>query len=70
MANTPNSEQRTIYGSLPGNTMTGPRAAAAQATTLISAFVGSAATIDTKFQAFLVEVANTLIALGAWKGGA
>ena len=42
------------------------RAAAAQATSLLS----SSATFSAAHSAFLTEVANTLTALGLWKGGA
>ena len=42
------------------------RASAVQATSLLS----SSATFSAAHSAFLTEVANTLTALGLWKGGA
>ena len=69
--NTPNVETNTQYGILPGGTLLAPRASASQATSAITAFsVTTAGVVGTGFAAFLTEVANTLIALGAWKGSA
>lgn len=51
-----------------GGTPVSQRAAAAQATSLVGTASSTAVTTDVK--AFLVEVGNTLTAIGAWKGGA
>ena len=44
------------------------RAGAAQATSLVA--TASSADITTDVKAFLIEVGNTLVALGVWKGSA
>jgi hypothetical protein len=54
--------------SLYGGTAVSQRAAAAQATSLIGTASTTAMTTDHK--AFLIEVGNTLTAIGAWKGSA
>lgn len=51
-----------------GGTPTTRRAAAAQATSLLS--TASSATIDTATKAAIIEIMNTLAALGLWKGSA
>jgi hypothetical protein len=53
-----------LYGGTPAS----QRAAAAQATSLIGTASTTAMTTDHK--AFLIEVGNTLTAIGAWKGSA
>lgn len=64
--NTPNSETTTVYGILAGNSLIAPpRAGAIQATSGIPTNE-----TGTHLQAILLEVANTLIAIGAWKGAA
>lgn len=54
--------------SLYGGTAVSQRAAAAQATSLIGTASTTALTTDHK--AFMIEVGNTLAAIGAWKGSA
>lgn len=54
--------------SLYGVTCVSQRAGAAQATSLVGTASSTAVTTDVK--AFLIEVGNTLTALGAWKGAA
>jgi len=68
MALTDGSSSTTFYGSVPGYMFTAQaqRAAAAQATSLIVTSSSFGATQA----AALLEVANTLIALGIWKGAA
>ena len=44
------------------------RAGAAQATSLVA--TASSADVTTDVKAFLIEVGNTLVALGVWKGAA
>jgi len=51
-----------------GTTPISQRAAAAQATSLLS--TASSTAIDTATKAALIELMNTMTALGAWKGGA
>lgn len=51
-----------------GTTPITQRAAAAQATSLLS--TASSTAIDTATKAALIEVMNTLAALGVWKGSA
>jgi hypothetical protein len=51
-----------------GGTAVSQRAAAAQATSLIGTASTTALTTDHK--AFMIEVGNTLAAIGAWKGSA
>jgi len=51
-----------------GTTPISQRAAAAQATSLLS--TASSTAIDTATKAALIEIMNTLAALGAWKGSA
>ena len=72
MANTPNSEARTQYGQLPSNTIFATRAAAAQGTALLTTFTVSTTDgrLGTALQAYLLEISNTLIAMGVWKGSA
>lgn len=50
-----------------GATPTTQRAAAAQATSLISV---TSTAVNTSIVAWMLEVSNTLTALGAWKGSA
>lgn len=54
--------------SLYGGTAVSQRAAAAQATSLIG--TASTTALTTEHKAFLIEVGNTLTAIGAWKGAA
>jgi len=54
--------------SLYGVTPVAQRASSVQATSLISA--SSLATVGATLQAWMVEVSNTLAALGIWKGAA
>lgn len=54
--------------SLYGGAAVSQRAAAAQATSLIGTASTTALTTDHK--AFMIEVGNTLAAIGAWKGSA
>lgn len=54
--------------SLYGGTAVSQRAAAAQATSLVGTASSTAITTDVK--AFMIEVGNTLAAIGAWKGSA
>ena len=68
MANTPNSEVNNIFGEIDGNSIMSPRAASIQATSFLSA--SSNFTIGATQTAWALEVTNTLIALGAWKGAA
>lgn len=50
-----------------GKTPIAQRAAAAQATSLISV---TSTAVNTSIVAWMLEVSNTLAALGAWKGSA
>jgi hypothetical protein len=50
-----------------GGTPVAQRAAAAQATSLISV---TSTAVNTSIVAWMLEVSNTLIGLGAWKGSA
>jgi len=52
------------YGALPA----GQRASSVQATSLISAY--TATTSSALIGAVVLEIANTLIAMGVWKGAA
>lgn len=54
--------------SLYGVTPIAQRALAAQATSLVG--TASSTAVDTNLKAALIEVMNTLTALGAWKGAA
>lgn len=51
-----------------GQAVTAQRAAAAQATSLVG--TASSADVNSDMKAALIEVMNTLAALGAWKGSA
>lgn len=51
-----------------GTTAISQRAGAAQATSLVG--TASSADVTTAMTAFMIEVGNTLVALGLWKGGA
>lgn len=51
-----------------GTTPISQRAGAAQGTALVATASSTAVTTDVK--AFIIEVGNTLTALGLWKGGA
>jgi hypothetical protein len=51
-----------------GTTAISQRAGAAQATSLVA--TASSADVTTELKAFCIEVGNTLVALGLWKGGA
>jgi hypothetical protein len=51
-----------------GVTAISQRAGAAQATSLVA--TASSADVTTELKAFCIEVGNTLVALGIWKGGA
>jgi hypothetical protein len=53
----------SLYGVAPA----AQRAAAAQATSLISV---TSTAVNTSIVAWMLEVSNTLTALGAWKGSA
>lgn len=58
------SEKVSLYGKTP----IVQRSGAAQATSLVG--TASSTAIDTNVKAFLIEVGNTLTAIGAWKGSA
>lgn len=58
------SELLHLYGGTP----TSQRAGAAQATSLVGTASSTAITTDVK--AYLIEIGNTLAAIGAWKGAA
>lgn len=51
-----------------GVTAISQRAGAAQATSLVA--TASSADVTTEVKAFLIEVGNTLVAAGLWKGSA
>lgn len=51
-----------------GTTAISQRAGAAQATSLVA--TASSADVTTELKAFCIEVGNTLVALGLWKGSA
>lgn len=51
-----------------GVTPISQRAGAAQATSLVA--TASSADVTTELKAFCIEVGNTLVALGIWKGAA
>lgn len=51
-----------------GTTPVSQRAAAAQATTSVG--TASSTAVDTNLKATVIEIMNTLIALGVWKGSA
>lgn len=53
-----------FYGKAPAS----QRAAAAQATSLVG--TASATAVDTDLKAAIIEIMNTLQAVGLWKGGA
>jgi hypothetical protein len=57
------TEKVSLYGVTPIT----QRAAAAQATSLISV---TSTAVNTSIVAWMLEVSNTLTALGAWKGSA
>lgn len=57
------TEKISLYGVAP----IAQRAAAAQATSLISV---TSTAVNTSIVAWMLEVSNTLTALGAWKGSA
>jgi hypothetical protein len=54
--------------SLYGATPIAQRSGAAQATSLVG--TASSTAVDTNFKAAVIEIMNTLAALGAWKGSA
>lgn len=56
------------YLGLYGTTPIAQRSGAAQATSLVG--TASSADVNTDMKAALIEVMNTLAALGAWKGSA
>lgn len=58
------TEKVAFYGSTP----IVQRSGAAQATSLVA--TASSADVTTDVKAFLIEVGNTLVALGLWKGSA
>jgi hypothetical protein len=58
------SQKASLYGVTP----IVQRSGAAQATSLLS--TASSTAVDTATKAALIEVMNTLTALGAWKGSA
>lgn len=69
MANTgfePSSATSTVYGRINRNTLVEPRTGSVQLTSLIVTSSSFGATQA----ATLLEVANTLIAAGLWKGAA
>ena len=51
-----------------GTTAISQRAGAAQATSLVA--TASSADVTTELKAAIIEIQNTLTALGLWKGGA
>ena len=51
-----------------GTTAISQRAGAAQATSLVA--TASSADVTTEVKAYLIEIGNTLVALGLWKGSA
>ena len=57
------ADKVSLYGVAPA----AQRAAAAQATSLISV---TSTAVNTSIVAWMLEVSNTLTALGAWKGAA
>lgn len=57
----------TKYGAY-GNTPIAQRAGAAQATSLVA--TASSTAVDTNLKAAVIEIMNTLTALGWWKGSA
>lgn len=70
-----NDDDGAVFGSAAakkiafyGTTAVSQRAAAAQATSLVGTASSTAVTTDVK--AALIEVMNTLAALGLWKGSA
>ena len=65
-SNTPAVNETEIYGRFPTKLIS-QRASSIQATSLISA---TSTAFGTQQANFCVEVANTLIALGIWKGAA
>lgn len=58
------TEKVALYGVTPIS----QRAGAAQATSLVA--TASSADVTTELKAFCIEVGNTLVALGIWKGAA
>lgn len=54
--------------SLYGKTPIVQRSGAAQATSLVG--TASSTAVDTATKAYLIEIGNTLVALGIWKGAA
>lgn len=56
-----------LFG-LYGTTPIAQRAAAAQATSLVG--TASSTAVDTALKAAVIEIMNTLAAIGAWKGSA
>lgn len=66
MALQDSSSSTTLYGEFP-TYLISQRASSAQATTLVSA---TSTAFSASHSAYLVEIGNTLIALGYWKGSA
>ena len=58
------SDKVSLYGVAP----IAQRAGAAQATSLVG--TASSTAVDTNLKAAVIEIMNTLAALGAWKGSA
>jgi hypothetical protein len=58
------SDKVSLYGVAP----VAQRAGAAQATSLVG--TASSTAVDTNLKAAVIEIMNTLAALGAWKGSA
>ena len=59
-----NTDRVSLYGVAP----VAQRAGAAQATSLVG--TASSTAVDTNLKAAVIEIMNTLAALGAWKGSA
>lgn len=58
------SDKVAFYGTTPVS----QRAAAAQATSTVG--TASSTAVDTNLKATVIEIMNTLVALGVWKGSA
>jgi hypothetical protein len=65
MANAPNSETRTVYSEVIGNQLIAPpRVSTIHATSYLS--LSTNVTVPANLTAIVLEIANTLIAMGQW----